>query len=74
MNRPTDTIEGQLREAILSAKISRYQISQQTGIDEGMLSRFVHGHRTLTLRTASRVATALGLRLTKDAKRKGGKQ
>lgn len=69
MSKPPDAIEDQLREAILTAGISRYQISQMTGVDEGMLSRFVHGHRTLTLRTASRVAAALGLCLTRSQKK-----
>ncbi len=67
------TLEAQLRDAILAAPVSRYVLSRASGVDEGTLSRFVRGERTLTLPTASKVAAALGLELCKmPRERKGG--
>ena len=56
-------IEDKLRRAILDAKISRYKISQLSGVGEAQLSLFVNRKRTLTLTSAAKVAEALGLEL-----------
>ena len=67
-------LEEQLRRAILQSGMSRYEVSKQTGIDQGTLSRFVsedpRKHRTITLTTASRLAEALGLKLAPESSRK----
>jgi transcriptional regulator with XRE-family HTH domain len=66
-------IETQLRQAILSAKLSRYAISKLSGVSQAVLSRFVTGGRTLTLETAAKLADALGLELSPRRKaRKAG--
>ena len=65
----TKDIEKQLRRAILSADISRYRLSQLTGVSEGVLSNFVNGHRSLTLTTAAKVAKALRLELRPKGKK-----
>ncbi len=56
-------IEERLREAILSSKMSRYRISQLSGVSEAQLSLFVNRQRTLTLTSAAKVAQVLGLDL-----------
>lgn len=64
-------IEMQLREAIEGSEMSRYRISQLSGISEGALSLFVNRKRTLTLESAAKVAEVLGLELRPTGK-KGG--
>lgn len=66
-------IEQKLREAIVKSKMSRYRISQQSGVSEGQLSLFVNGKRTLTLPAAAKVARLLGLMLV-QRKRKSRKK
>ena len=58
-----ENIEDKLRRAILDSKISRYKISQLSGVGEAQLSLFVNRKRTLTLTSAAKVAEALGLEL-----------
>jgi ribosome-binding protein aMBF1 (putative translation factor) len=52
-----------IRAAMLASGMTRYQLSQQTGIDQAVLGRFASGKRDLTLSTASRLVPALGLKL-----------
>jgi plasmid maintenance system antidote protein VapI len=56
-------IEQKLREAIAKSKMSRYKISQLSGVSEAQLSLFVNKKRTLTLPAAAKVAEVLGLEL-----------
>jgi plasmid maintenance system antidote protein VapI len=56
-------IETQLREAIEGSEMSRYKISQVSGISEASLSLFVNRKRTLTLESAAKVAEVLKLEL-----------
>ena len=65
----TKDIEEQLRQAILNADISRYRLSQLTGVSEGVLSNFVNGHRSLVLTTAAKLAKALGLEIRPTGKK-----
>ena len=62
-------IEQKLREAIVKSKMSRYKISQLSGVSEGQLSLFVNGKRTLTLPVAAKLAKALGLELRPEEKK-----
>lgn len=62
-------LEAQLREAIESSGISRNQLSQLSGVDPAQLSYFVHGQRSLTLKSAEKIATVLGLELRPIKKR-----
>ena len=62
-------IESQLRQAILDAKISRNQLSKMSGVDPAQLCYFVQGKRTLTLKSAEKIAEVLGLEL--KPKKKG---
>ena len=52
-----------IRAAMLASGLTRYQLSQQTGVAQAVLSRFAAGKRDLTLSTASRLVPALGLDL-----------
>lgn len=66
-------IEAQLREAIKSSEMSRYKISQLSGISEASLSLFVNRKRTLTLESAAKVAEVLGLELKPISGKRGVK-
>ena len=58
-----DDIEDQLRRAIVESPVTQYKLAQVSGIDKGILSRFIRGERTITLTTAARLAEALDLDL-----------
>ena len=62
-------IEEQLRLAILKSPLSRYRLSQLTGVDNAVLSNFVNRKRSLTMTTAAKLAKALGLNLKPDKKK-----
>jgi ribosome-binding protein aMBF1 (putative translation factor) len=62
-----------LRAAIQASEHSQASIAKETGIDSGIISRFVRGERTLTLSTASRIADMLGLELTTATKKPAAK-
>lgn len=64
-------IEQKLQDRIVKSKMSRYRISQLSGVGEAQLSLFVNGKRTLTLTSAAKIAETLGLELTE--KKKSGK-
>lgn len=52
-----------LRAAIESSELSRYAIAKQAEVPESALSYFMSGQRSLTLDTASKIASVLGLGL-----------
>jgi plasmid maintenance system antidote protein VapI len=56
-------IEAQLKQAILKSGISRYKLSQMTGVPASVLCTFVNGKRSITMVTAAKLAKALGLHL-----------
>lgn len=57
------TITEELRRAIAEGSLTRYEIWQQSGVDQAALSRFVNGKQTLTLEMLDRLAPVLGLTL-----------
>lgn len=61
-------IEEQLRQAVLSAEMSRRTLAGIAGLDTAQLSYFVRGRRTLTLRSAVGIAQVLGLELVSKKK------
>ena len=73
MPRRPSTVSDQLRRAILSAPVTRYRISKETGVSEAALSRFVHRKQYLDLSSVDKLAAYLGLELVKgaDADRRG---
>ena len=63
-----------VQEAIRSGGMSRYAISKVTGIDQGLLCRFLKGQSSLSFETADKVLDALGLEVEirpKHTTRKG---
>jgi len=53
----------QLRQAIEAGPKSRYQIAKETGLDEGLLSRFVHGKSGLSIPSIDKLCECLGLEI-----------
>ena len=60
-------ISDQVHHAIDECGLSRYAISKRSGVSEGMLSRFMSGQTSMSLRTLDRIAPIVGL--TIDFKR-----
>jgi len=56
-------IEAQLQKAIGKGPMSLNELAAACGVDKGILSRFVRGRRSITLTTAAKVATILGVEL-----------
>ncbi len=54
----------QIRKAVEDCEMTRYQISQETGIDQASLSRFVHGELGLSVAAIDTLADLLGLEVT----------
>jgi hypothetical protein len=70
----------QLREAIVKADVTRYEISKETGVDQTALSKFVLGRRGISVEAMDAVGLYLGLKITtsrrprrRQAKKKGAK-
>jgi plasmid maintenance system antidote protein VapI len=61
MDKPT--LADALRKAIRESGISQQQLSYATEVPAPAISRFVNGHRDLTLATADKLAAHLGLEL-----------
>ena len=61
----------QVRRAIRDAAITRYELSQRTGVDQSVLSRFIKGKSGISLDSLDLIAEVLDLRVvTKPAKRR----
>jgi plasmid maintenance system antidote protein VapI len=67
--QPQATISETLRRAILDCGISPYELAKRTGVDQGVLSRFINSERDLRLQTADRLAPELGLELVARRKK-----
>ena len=63
-------MEKQLKRALISSALSRYEIAKRSGLSEAQLSYFVNGKRSLTLPAASKLAKVLGLELVAKKQRK----
>lgn len=57
------TIADQLRLAITNSGKSLYQLSIESGVDSGQLSRFMNRDRSLTLESVDKLAVVLNLSL-----------
>ena len=71
-SRKSKDIEEQLRDAILNCGMTRQKLSQISGIATSQLCFFVNKERSLTMKSAAKVAKALELEL-KPKKEKGKK-
>ena len=52
-----------LKQAICDNEKSEYQIAQQAGVSQIVISRFLTGERDIRMATADKLAGALGLKL-----------
>ena len=52
-----------LRDALRSSEKSMYQIAQDAGVSQIVVSRFLSGERDIRMATADKLAEALGLKL-----------
>lgn len=71
----SNKLSDQLRQAVESGGLSRYELAKRTGLDEGLLSRFVHGKSGLSMESIDLIAECLGLELRpirKPPTKKGG--
>ena len=57
------SLSDELRQAVERSGVSRYSIWQQTGIDQGSLSKFMDGERGLGLESIDKLAELLGLHI-----------
>jgi hypothetical protein len=57
------SLSDELRQAIERSDVSRYSIWQQTGIDQGSLSKFMDGERGLGIESIDKLADLLGLHI-----------
>jgi DNA transposition AAA+ family ATPase len=68
------SLSDELRQAIERSGVSRYSIWQQTGIDQGSLSKFMDGERGLGMESIDKLADLLGLHIcSADAERRRSK-
>ena len=63
----------QVRRAVRTCGFTKYRISQETGIDQATLSRFMSGERGLPMKTLDRLAKFLRLWITIEGPHKGRK-
>ena len=63
--RTSQTVSDTLRRHIERDGRSQYALAEETGVNRGVLSRFVRGERDIGMATADRLCRALGLKLTK---------
>ena len=63
------TIIQTILDTIKARKLSGYRISQETGISQGGLSRFLRGERMLSAEGIEKVCKYLGLELVERKKK-----
>ena len=63
------TMSQALRAEIIRSKKTRYAIAVGAGIDNAVLRRFINGERDITLQTADKLSSFLGLGLVRRRKR-----
>lgn len=69
-----EQLQDRLRRAIDQSTLSRYAISQRSGVSQGQLSRFIHEENGLSVDNLEAVANAIGFEVImrrKRRKRKG---
>ncbi|MBN1588363.1 MAG: helix-turn-helix transcriptional regulator [Pirellulales bacterium] len=69
------TLTNQLRQAVVDSGETLGHLARETGIDKSALSRFVNGHRGLSMEALDALGKHLKLRIVKIRKprmKKGG--
>jgi len=67
-------LSDQLRAAIEASELTRYKISQATGIDQAVLSKFMAGTTGLSQASSDAIGELLGLELVVRRKRRVAKK
>lgn len=65
MGKEKTDLAKEFRAAFESSDMNRLELSRRSGLAYSVIHRFIAGERDLTLRTASKLANVLGLRLVK---------
>ena len=73
MAKKKDDFEEQMKKAIDAYGISRYQLSKESGVSESQLSLFMSGQRSLTLKSAGKIAEVIGLEIRSTKRKRGQK-
>ena len=68
MSDKKTSLTDQLRQLIESGELSRYQLWQQTGIDQAVLSKFVNHKGGLSMESLDKIGELLDLQITKKPK------
>ena len=55
------TLPDGLRQALRNSGKSSYQLNEETGVDHGVILRFLKGKRDIRMETAEKLAAAVGL-------------
>ena len=63
-------MEYQLRKAVKASGVEQNKVADMAGLAPSQMSFFMNGHRSLSLASASKLATALGYELRKKRPRK----
>ena len=63
-------MEYQLRKAVKTSGVEQNKVADMAGLAPSQMSYFMNGHRSLSLASASKLATALGYELRKKRPRK----
>ena len=73
MTDSPENLGEQLRQAIRESGLTGYELWKRSGVAEGVISRFMRGKRSPTLRTAGKLTEVLDLALVRRKKpRKDG--
>jgi len=59
----TRSLVDELRDAILNCGQTEYRVSKESGVAQPILNRFLREERGISLETAAKVCTYLGLHL-----------
>jgi transcriptional regulator with XRE-family HTH domain len=65
-------IGAQLRTVIANQGLSANELARRAGISRRIVERWLSGERVITLETAGRLATVLGVRLVEASRRRRG--
>lgn len=60
-NRSKSPLTDALRSAIEASGKTSYQLREETGVNHGVILRFMKGERDIRLETADKLAVAVGL-------------
>jgi hypothetical protein len=64
----SEKLSDQIRTAIERSGMTRYRLSCESGVDQGALSRFVHGKVGLSMDALDRIGLVLGLQIVSKRK------